>query len=247
MFDKGLWYKEWQSSKWAFLLVFLFFMLGIFGGLFSDVSRWESTDRYYHSAEFIKEQQKNSDLRLSEKEIDQNLTVVYLIPNLIQMNNYDNVSIQNFYLASFTNDLFFSASKIAVFLLGFFLIAFERYTRKNRFTALLPFKRTAIIAVKLLQSFAVITISYCASFGFGMLYFNSKIPSEYLKWNQSQLMIDGLSAYLSFILIFLLAVVVSLCIASPIPSVLIGTGAWLFPNVVINALDKIFFNYTTPI
>lgn len=239
MFSKGLWYKEWQSSRWILLLLVFMFLIGIFGGMMTDANTWADTRDYYHSESFKKEQESNPDLQLSDEEIKTNLTIVYLNPLFPELVNAKYRDISPYYI-SFTNSIFFDIIKIAVFALGLFIVAFERFTRKNRFTAMLPYKRWHVISVKLTLGIAAITAGLTSTLGVGLLYFQMKIPSQYLNWEKTKLFHDILGAYLSFILIFLVAVAIGLCIASPVASLLIGIGALLFPALLVSSLDKIY-------
>lgn len=239
MFSKGLWYKEWQSSRWILLLLVFMFLIGIFGGMMTDANTWADTRDYYHSNSFKKEQESDPDLQLSDEEIKTNLTIVYLNPLFPELVNAKYRDISPYYI-SFTNSIFFDIIKIAVFALGLFIVAFERFTRKNRFTAMLPYKRWHVISVKLTLGVAAITAGLTSALGIGLLYFQMKIPSQYLNWEKTKLFHDILGAYLSFILIFLVAVAIGLCIASPVASLLIGIGALLFPALLVSSLDKIY-------
>lgn len=239
MFSKGLWYKEWQSSRWILLLLVFMFLIGIFGGMMTDANTWADTRDYYHSESFKKEQESDPDLQLSDEEIKTNLTIVYLNPLFPELVNAKYRDISPYYI-SFTNSIFFDIIKIAVFALGLFIVAFERFTRKNRFTAMLPYKRWHVISVKLTLGIAAITAGLTSALGVGLLYFQMKIPSQYLNWEKTKLFHDILGAYLSFILIFLVAVAIGLCIASPVASLLIGIGALLFPALLVSSLDKIY-------
>ncbi|WP_088810065.1 MULTISPECIES: hypothetical protein [Listeria] len=239
MFSKGLWYKEWQSARWILVLLVIMFFIGIFGGLMTDANTWADTRDYYHSESFQKEQESDPDLQLSKEEIKTNLTIVYLNPLFPELVNPKYEDISPYYI-SFTGSIFFDIIKIAVFALGLFIVAFERFTRKNRFTAMLPYKRRHVISVKMLLGISAITVGLLSSLGAGMLYFQAKIPAEYLDWEKTKLLHDILGAYLSFILIFLVAVIIGLCIASPVASVLIGVGALLFPVLLIASLDKMY-------
>ncbi|MBC1398165.1 hypothetical protein [Listeria fleischmannii] len=239
MFSKGLWYKEWQSSRWILLLLVFMFLIGIFGGMMTDANTWADTRDYYHSESFKKEQESDPDLQLSDEEIKTNLTIVYLNPLFPELVNAKYRDISPYYI-SFTNSIFFDIIKIAVFALGLFIVAFERFTRKNRFTAMLPYKRWHVISVKLTLGVAAITAGLTSALGIGLLYFQMKIPSQYLNWEKTKLFHDILGAYLSFILIFLVAVAIGLCIASPVASLLIGIGALLFPALLVSSLDKIY-------
>ncbi|MBC1418017.1 hypothetical protein [Listeria fleischmannii] len=239
MFSKGLWYKEWQSSRWILLLLVFMFLIGIFGGMMTDANTWADTRDYYHSESFKKEQESDPDLQLSDEEIKTNLTIVYLNPLFPELVNAKYRDISPYYI-SFTNSIFFDIIKIAVFALGLFIVAFERFTRKNRFTAMLPYKRWHVISVKLTLGIAAITAGLTSALGVGLLYFQMKIPSQYLNWEKTKLFHDILGAYLSFILIFLVAVAIGLCIASPVASLLIGIGVLLFPALLVSSLDKIY-------
>jgi hypothetical protein len=239
LFSKGLWYKEWQSSRWILLLLVFMFLIGIFGGMMTDANTWADTRDYYHSESFKKEQESDPDLQLSDEEIKTNLTIVYLNPLFPELVNAKYRDISPYYI-SFTNSIFFDIIKIAVFALGLFIVAFERFTRKNRFTAMLPYKRWHVISVKLTLGVAAITAGLTSALGIGLLYFQMKIPSQYLNWEKTKLFHDILGAYLSFILIFLVAVAIGLCIASPVASLLIGIGALLFPALLVSSLDKIY-------
>ncbi|EIA19347.1 hypothetical protein [Listeria fleischmannii] len=239
MFSRGLWYKEWQSSRWILLLLVFMFLIGIFGGMMTDANTWADTRDYYHSESFKKEQESDPDLQLSDEEIKTNLTIVYLNPLFPELVNAKYRDISPYYI-SFTNSIFFDIIKIAVFALGLFIVAFERFTRKNRFTAMLPYKRWHVISVKLTLGVAAITAGLTSALGIGLLYFQMKIPSQYLNWEKTKLFHDILGAYLSFILIFLVAVAIGLCIASPVASLLIGIGALLFPALLVSSLDKIY-------
>lgn len=239
MFSKGLWYKEWQSSRWILLLLVFMFLIGIFGGMMTDANTWADTRDYYHSNSFKKEQESDPDLQLSDEEIKTNLTIVYLNPLFPEIVNAKYRDISPYYI-SFTNSIFFDIIKIAVFALGLFIVAFERFTRKNRFTAMLPYKRWHVISVKLTLGIAAITAGLTSALGIGLFYFQMKIPSQYLNWEKTKLFHDILGAYLSFILIFLVAVAIGLCIASPVASLLIGIGALLFPALLVSSLDKIY-------
>ncbi|EMG27132.1 hypothetical protein X560_0917 [Listeria fleischmannii 1991] len=239
MFSKGLWYKEWQSSRWILLLLVFMFLIGIFGGMMTDANTWADTRDYYHSESFKKEQESDPDLQLSDEEIKTNLTIVYLNPLFPELVNAKYRDISPYYI-SFTNSIFFDIIKIAVFALGLFIVAFERFTRKNRFTAMLPYKRWHVITVKLTLGIAAIIAGLTSALGIGILYFQMKIPSQYLNWEKTKLFHDILGAYLSFILIFLVAVAIGLCIASPVASLLIGVGALLFPVLLVSSVDKIY-------
>ncbi|MDC9217584.1 hypothetical protein PSM09_18250, partial [Clostridioides difficile] len=142
MFNRGLWYREWRNMRWMLLGVVILFFLGITLGLMSDADRWNSQKEYYESSGFLKQQKENPEFKTSDEEMKASLTVAYLtVPmytNFVQDEFVDYMP----FMFYFQVEMFFTLIKVSVFILGVLAVIFERYTRANRFTASLPYKRT---------------------------------------------------------------------------------------------------------
>ncbi|WP_239253714.1 hypothetical protein [Listeria ilorinensis] len=240
MKNRGLWYKEWLGIRWFALVIFILFLGGLFWGIFNDVNRWHETVEYYDSSEFAKTQRESKDNRMSPDDINKSLTVVYLVqPDYEPYINAAYKYSSNF-VFYFSYSLFFLFVKIAVFGLGLFLVLFERFTRGNRFVATLPYKRSRVMAVRLLIASLAITASFFVSVGLGLVYINQSIDPDFIQWDVSRLLLLLGSAWLSYLLLFLSAIVIGLAIASPFAGVLIGLGTVFVPNVLITSIDRLF-------
>ncbi|WP_099221747.1 hypothetical protein [Listeria costaricensis] len=240
MRNRGLWYKEWLGIRWFALVIFILFLGGIFWGIFNDVNRWHETVDYYDSDAFAEMQKESKDDYMTAEDINNSLTVVYLVqPNYEPFINPAYVDSTNF-VFYFPYSLFFLFIKIAVFGLGLFLVLFERFTRGNRLMATLPYKRSRVMAVRLIITSSVITMSFLISVGLGLLYINQSIDPDFIQWDVSRLLLLLGSSWLSYLLLFLSAIVIGLAIASPLAGVLIGMGTIFVPNVLITSIDKLF-------
>lgn len=187
MFNRGLWYREWRNMRWMLLGVVILFFLGITLGLMSDADRWNSQKEYYESSEFLKQQKENPEFKTSDEEMKASLTVAYLtVPmytNFVQDEFVDYMP----FMFYFQVEMFFTLIKVSVFILGVLAVIFERYTRANRFTASLPYKRTHIVGVKMIMGIATIGLSYLISMGIGLTYFMSHVPKEYIQLDAQNL------------------------------------------------------------
>lgn len=245
MFNRGLWYREWRNMRWMLLGVAILFFLGISLGLVSDADRWQSQKNYYESSEFLEQQKADPEFKTSDEEINTSLTVAYLAVPMYTTFVAEEYQEYMPFMFYFQMDMFFSLIKISVFILGVLAIIFERYTRGNRITAALPYKRTHIVGVKLILGIATITLSYIISTALGWLYFLKHVPSEYIQLDTARFWMDIAGGLSSFILIFLVAVLIGLLIGSPIAAAAVAFGVTLLPNVINPMLDNIY-NYIWP-
>ncbi|MDT0004013.1 permease [Listeria cossartiae subsp. cayugensis] len=245
MFNRGLWYREWRNMRWMLLGVAVLFFLGITLGLMSDADRWHSQKDYYESSDFIKQQEENPEYKTSDEEMKASLTVAYLsVPmytNFVQDEFVDYMP----FMFYFQVEMFFTLIKISVFILGVLAVIFERYTRANRFTASLPYKRTHIVGVKMIMGIATIALSYIASMGIGLAYFLSQVPTEYVQFDAAKFWVDIVGGLFSYIVIFLVAILIGLLIGSPIASAFVAFGVMLLPNVLNPTLDNMY-NFIWP-
>lgn len=224
--------------RWMMLVVFVLFGLAFIWGLSNDAKQWQSSKDFYASKEFAK-QQKEDDQPVAEAEIKADLTVVYvtmpLYDDFLPQKYRDNIP----YVLSFTSDSFMTILYVAVFALGITAVVFERYTRGNRFTAMLPYKRSSIMAVKLILGIGTIIFSYIFSAFMGWSYFTSRIPDRYLDVDVHKFLIDMGGALISFILIFMLAIIIGLLVASPAAGVIVAACAELVPLLFMSGISKI--------
>lgn len=161
MFNRGLWYREWRNMRWMLLGVAVLFFLGITLGLVTDADRWQSQKDYYESSAFLKQQNEDPEYKTTDEEMKTSLTVVYLA--MPMYSNFVEAEYNEYlpFMFYFQVEMFFTLIKIAVFILGVLAVIFERYTRGNRFTASLPYKRTHIIGVKMIMGIATIIFKLC--------------------------------------------------------------------------------------
>lgn len=240
MFNRGLWYREWRNMRWMLLGVAILFFLGIALGLVSDAERWQSQKDYYESSDFIKQQKENPEFKTSDEEMKTSLTVAYLaIPMYTNFVQEEYVEYMPF-MFYFQVEMFFTLIKASVFILGVLAVIFERYTRANRFTASLPYKRTHIIGVKMIMGIATITLSYLVSIGIGLTYFFRHIPTEYIQLEMAKFWTDVVGGLFTYILIFLVAILIGLLIGSPIAAAVVAFGVMLLPNVLNPTLDNLY-------
>lgn len=245
MFNRGLWYREWRNMRWLLLGVAILFFLGITLGLVSDADRWQSQKDYYESSDFIAQQNEDPEFKTSEEEMKTSLTVAYLAVPMYTIFMDEEYQEYIPFMFFFQMDLFFTLIKISVFVLGVLAIIFERYTRGNRITVSLPYKRTHIVGVKLLLGIATITLSYIISMAIGLTYFLNHVPSEYIQFDMTKFWMDIVGGLFSFILIFLVAILIGLLIGSPIAALVIAFGVTALPNVLNPMLVNVY-NYLWP-
>lgn len=235
---KGLWYKEWRNMRWMMLIVFVLFCFAFIWGLGNDAKDWQTTKKYYDSKEFAK-QQKSDEQPVSDTEIKTSLTVVYitmpLYEEFLPKKYQENIP----FVLSFSSASFMTLLYVAIFALGIATVGFERYTRGNRFTAMLPYKRSSIMAVKLTLGMGTIIGSYLITAFIGWRYFTSKIPERFLAIDTHKFIIDMGGALISLLLIFMVAVLIGLLIASPFAGVFIGVCAELVPLLFANGISKV--------
>lgn len=245
MFNRGLWYREWRNMRWMLLGVVILFFLGITLGLMSDADRWNSQKEYYESSEFLKQQKENPEFKTSDEEMKASLTVAYLaVPmytNFVQDEFVDYMP----FMFYFQVEMFFTLIKVSVFILGVLAVIFERYTRANRFTASLPYKRTHIVGVKMMMGIATIGLSYLISMGIGLTYFMSHVPKEYIQLDAPKFWVDIVGGLFTYLLIFLVAILIGLLIGSPIAAAFVAFGVMLLPSVLNPTLDNMY-NFIWP-
>lgn len=245
MFNRGLWYREWRNMRWMLLGVAVLFFLGITLGLVTDADRWQSQKDYYESSAFLKQQNEDPEYKTTDEEIKTSLTVVYLA--MPMYSNFVEAEYNEYlpFMFYFQVEMFFTLIKIAVFILGVLAVIFERYTRGNRFTASLPYKRTHIIGVKMIMGIATIILSYVASVAIGWSYFQSHVPKEYFQLDTSKFWVDIVGGLFTYILIFLVAILIGLLIGSPIAASVVAFGVMLIPNVLNPTMDN-FYRFIWP-
>ncbi|MBC1396651.1 permease [Listeria welshimeri] len=245
MFNRGLWYREWRNMRWMLLGVAVLFFLGITLGLVTDADRWQSQKDYYESSAFLKQQNEDPEYKTTDEEIKTSLTVVYLA--MPMYSNFVEAEYNEYlpFMFYFQVEMFFTLIKIAVFILGVLAVIFERYTRGNRFTASLPYKRTHIIGVKMIMGIATIILSYVASVAIGWSYFQAHVPKEYFQLDTSKFWVDIVGGLFTYILIFLVAILIGLLIGSPIAASVVAFGVMLIPNVLNPTMDN-FYRFIWP-
>ncbi|AIS61127.1 ABC transporter permease subunit [Listeria ivanovii] len=245
MFNRGLWYREWRNMRWMLIGVAVLFFLGITLGLVSDADRWQSQKDYYESSDFLKQQKEDPEFKTSDEEMNASLTVAYLAVPMYTTFVAEEYQEYMPFMFYFQMDLFFTLIKVSVFILGVLAIIFERYTRGDRITASLPYKRTHIVGVKLILGMITIVLSYMISMAIGWSYFLNHIPNEYIQLDTTKFWVDLAGGLSSFLLVFLIAVLIGLLIGSPIAAAAVAFGVTLLPNVINPMLDNIF-NYIWP-
>ncbi|AHI57215.1 permease [Listeria ivanovii] len=245
MFNRGLWYREWRNMRWMLLGVTVLFFLGITLGLVSDADRWQSQKSYYESSGFLKQQKEDPEFKTSDEEMNASLTVAYLAVPMYTTFVAEEYQEYMPFMFYFQMDLLFTLIKVSVFILGVLAIIFERYTRGNRITASLPYKRTHIVGVKLILGIITIVLSYIVSMAIGWSYFLNHVPNEYIQLDTTKFWMDLAGGLSSFILVFLVAVLIGLLIGSPIAAAAVAFGVTLLPNVINPMLNNIF-NYIWP-
>lgn len=245
MFNRGLWYREWRNMRWMLLGVAVLFFLGITLGLVTDADRWQSQKDYYESSAFLKQQNEDPEYKTTDEEMKTSLTVVYLA--MPMYSNFVEAEYNEYlpFMFYFQVEMFFTLIKIAVFILGVLAVIFERYTRGNRFTASLPYKRTHIIGVKMIMGIATIILSYVASVAIGWSYFLAYVPKEYFQLDTSKFWVDIVGGLFTYILIFLVAILIGLLIGSPIAASVVAFGVMLIPNVLNPTMDN-FYRFIWP-
>ncbi|MBC1449390.1 permease [Listeria welshimeri] len=245
MFNRGLWYREWRNMRWMLLGVAVLFFLGITLGLVTDADRWQSQKDYYESSAFLKQQNEDPEYKTTDEEMKTSLTVVYLA--MPMYSNFVEAEYNEYlpFMFYFQVEMFFTLIKIAVFILGVLAVIFERYTRGNRFTASLPYKRTHIIGVKMIMGIATIISSYVASVALGWSYFLAHVPKEYFQLDTSKFWVDIVGGLFTYILIFLVAILIGLLIGSPIAASVVAFGVMLIPNVLNPTMDN-FYRFIWP-
>ncbi|EUJ25516.1 permease [Listeria cornellensis FSL F6-0969] len=230
MWQKGLWYKEWQGIKWVVPFVFLVFLLAFFVGLVNETDAWNKSQAHYKSEDFQVEQELDPDFAMTKQEIRDDLTVRYLA---YETKLSDKVDQYTYFFFSFTVSVPFTLTLVLSVILGMCSVILERYTRGNHFTAVMPYSKKAILGVKVLLGFVVITVSYFVSLGLGVWYFTSQVPAEFVDFQQQKLIMDMLGSWLAYLLLFLLPIVVGYVIGSPLGGILATAGLVLLPGTIL--------------
>ncbi|MBC6310014.1 hypothetical protein HCJ66_10725 [Listeria sp. FSL L7-1582] len=230
MWQKGLWYKEWRGIRWVVPLVFLVFLLAFFVGLVNESDAWNKSQAHYKSEDFQVEQELDPDFAMTKQEIRDDLTVRYLAYETKLSNKVDQYT---YFFFSFTVSVPFTLTLVLAVILGICSVILERYTRGNHFTAVMPYSKKAILGVKVLLGFAVITVSYFVSLGLGVWYFTSQVPAEFVDFHHQKLIMDVLGSWLAYLLLFLLPIVVGYVIGSPLGGILATAGLVLLPGTIL--------------
>ncbi|AQY49642.1 hypothetical protein UE46_00215 [Listeria weihenstephanensis] len=230
MWQKGLWYKEWRGIRWVVPLVFLVFLLAFFVGLVNESDAWNKSQAHYKSEDFQVEQELDPDFAMTKQEIRDDLTVRYLA---YETKLSDKVDQYTYFFFSFTVSVPFTLTLVLAVILGMCSVILERYTRGNHFTAVMPYSKKAILGVKVLLGFAVITVSYFVSLGLGVWYFTSQVPAEFIDFHHQKLIMDVLGSWLAYLLLFLLPIVVGYVIGSPLGGILATAGLVLLPSTIL--------------
>ncbi|EUJ47444.1 hypothetical protein [Paenilisteria rocourtiae] len=230
MWQKGLWYKEWRGIRWVVPLVFLVFLLAFFVGLVNEANTWNKNQMHYKSEDFQLEQEVDPDFAMTKQEIRDDLTVRYLA---YETNLSESANQYTYFFFSFMVSLPFTMTLVLSVILGICSVILERYTRGNHFTAVIPYSKKAILGVKVLLGFAVITVSYFVSLGLGLWYFSSQVPTEFIDFHQQKLIMDVLGSWLAYLLLFLLPIVVGYVIGSPLGGILATAGLVLLPSTIL--------------
>lgn len=230
MWQKGLWYKEWRGIRWVVPLVFLVFLLAFFVGLVNEANTWNKSQAHYKSGAFQLEQEGDPDFAMTKQEIQDDLTVRYLA---YETNLSESVNQYTYFFFSFTVSMPFTMTLVLAVIMGICSVILERYTRGNHFTAVMPYSKRAILGVKVMLGFAVITASYFVSLGLGLWYFSSQVPTEFIDFHQQKLIMDVLGSWLAYLLLFLLPIVVGYVIGSPLGGILATGGLVLLPSTIL--------------